>query len=180
MEDIKSESTENLIFIDETGSVLNMTLPYGRSLEGERAFASCPVSKGERISTIGALSTEGLKASMSFEGTLNGTVFLSFLKNILIPELKSGDVVICDNAATHKVANVKELIESKGARMVYLPPYSPEFSPIELCWSKFKHFLRKAKARTKESLHQAISEAVNTITKENSKGWFEHCGYIVE
>jgi len=178
IEDIGSEIVENLRFIDETGSVLNMTLPYGRSLKGERAFDSCPVSQGERISTIGALSTEGLIAGMSYEGTLNGDLFLYFLENFLVPQLKSGDVVICDNAAAHKVDNVKELIESKGARVVYLPPYSPDLSPIELYWSKFKHFLKKAKARTKENLHQAISNAINTITKEDAKNWFEHCGYV--
>ena len=95
-----------------------------------------------------------------------------FLENFLVPQLKSGDVVICDNATSHKVDNVKELIESKGARLVYLPPYSPDLSPIELYWSKFKHFLKKAKARTKENLHQAISNAINTITKEDVKNWF--------
>lgn len=157
-----------------------MTLAYGRSLKGERAFDSCPVSQGKRISTIGALSTEGVIAGMSFEGTLDGNVFLYFLENILVPELKSGNVVICDNAAAHKVENVKELIESKGARVLYLPPYSPDLPPIELCWSKFKQFLKKAKARRKESLHEAISNAINTITKEDAKGWFEHCGYVIE
>jgi len=90
-----------------------MTLPYGRSLKGARVFDSCPVSKGERISTIGALSTEGLIASMCYEGTLNGDIFLYFLENFLVPQLESGNVVICDNASAHKVANVKELIESK-------------------------------------------------------------------
>ena len=180
IEDIESESIEDIIFIDETGSVLNMTLPYGRSLKGERAYDSCPVSQGERISTIGALSIEGLIASMSFEGTLDGSVFLYFLENILVPHLRSGNVVICDNAAAHKVENVQELIESKGARVVYLPPYSPDLSPIELYWSKFKQFLKKAKSRTKESLHQAISNAINAITKEDAKAWFEHCGYVIE
>jgi transposase len=157
-----------------------MTLPYGRSLKGERAYDSCPVSQGKRVSTIGALSTEGLIASMSYEGTLNGDLFLYFLENFLVPQLKSGNVVICDNASAHKVDNVKELIESKGARLVYLPPYSPDLSPIELYWSKFKQFLKKAKARTKENLHQAISNAINTITKEDAKAWFEHCGYVIE
>ncbi|MBF0241965.1 MAG: transposase [Desulfamplus sp.] len=89
-------------------------------------------------------------------------------------------MVICDNAAAHKVNNVRSLIESKGARLVYLPPYSPDLSPIELYWSKIKQFLKKAKARTKENLEQAISNAMNTITKEDIIGWFEHCGYALE
>jgi len=161
-------------------AILNMTLPYGRSLKGKRAFDSCPVSKGKRISTIGALSTDGLVANMSYEGTLNGTRFLYFLENFLVPQLRSGNVVICDNAAAHKVSNVEKMIESKGAKLVYLPPYSPDLSPIELYWSKFKQYLKKAKARTKESLKRAILEAINTITKEDAKNWFEHCGYVVK
>jgi len=113
---------------------------------------------------------------MSFEGTLDGSVFLYFLENILVPHLRSGNVVICDNAS-HKVENVQELIGV--GQVVYLPPYSPDLSPIELYWSKFKQFLKKAKARRKESLHEAISNAINTITKEDAKGWFEHCGYVI-
>ena len=99
----------------------------------------CPVSQGLRVSTIGALSLEGINACMTFEGTLNGDTFLFYLKNFLCPMLKEGQIVIADNAKAHKVNGVEELIESKGAKLIYLPPYSPDLSPIELCWSKVKH-----------------------------------------
>jgi transposase len=178
-EKVKAEVPDNLIFIDETGATLNMTLPYGRSPEGERVIGTRPVSQGQRISTIGALSTEEMVACMTFEGTLNGEVFLSYLSDFLCPVLKEGQVVITDNARAHKVKGVKELIESKGAKLVYLPPYSPELSPIEMCWSKVKQFLKKAGARTEEALNEAISEALNMITENDCKGWFGHCGYVV-
>lgn len=176
---IKPEKTENLRFIDETGALMNMTLPYGRSPEGERAAGTCPVSKGQRISTIGALSCKGIDACMTFEGTLNGEIFLFYLINFLCPVLKKGEVVIIDNAKAHKVEGVRELIESRGAKPVYLPPYSPDLSPIEMCWSKVKHFLKKAEARTKDALNKAISDALNTVTEKDAEGWFEHCGYVI-
>lgn len=156
-----------------------MTLPYGRSPEGERVIGTRPVSQGQRISTIGALSTEETAACMTSEGTLNGEVFLSYLSNFLCPVLKEGQVVITDNAGAHKVKGVKELIESKGAKSVYLPPYSPELSPIEMCRSEVKQFLKKAGAGTEEALNEAVSEALNMITENDCKGWFGHCGYVV-
>lgn len=116
---------------------------------------------------------------MVFEGTLNGAVFLSYVSNFLCPVLKEGQVVITDNAGAHKVKGVKELIESKGAKLLYLPPYSPELSPIEMCWSKVKQFLKKVEARTEEALNKAISEALNMITENDCRGWFGHCGYVV-
>lgn len=116
---------------------------------------------------------------MTSEGTLNGEVFLSYLSNFLCPVLKEGQVVITDNAGAHKVEGVKELIESKGAKSVYLPPYSPELSPIEMCRSEVKQFLKKAGAGTEEALNEAVSEALNMITENDCKGWFGHCGYVV-
>lgn len=178
-EKIESEDIGKLIFIDETGTTKNMTLPYGRAPEGKRAVGVRPVSQGRRVSVIGALSPNGLEDCMTFEGTLNGEIFLYYLNNFLCPALKEGQVVITDNAKAHKVGGVKELIESKGAKLIYLPPYSPELSPIELCWSKIKQFLKKAEARTEESLNGAISEVLNTITKNDAKGWFGHCGYVI-
>jgi len=156
-----------------------MTPAYGRSPEGKRVTGIRPVSQGRRISTIGALSSEGSEACMVSEGTLNGTVFLSYLSNFLCPVLKEGQVVITDNAGSHKVKGVKELIQSKGAKLSYLPPYSPELSPIEMCRSEVKQFLKKAEAKTEEALNNAISEALNMITENNCKGWFGHCGYVI-
>lgn len=156
-----------------------MTLPHGRSEKGKRVVGTRPVSQGQRISTIGALSAEGLSGCMTFEGTLNGETFLFWLTDFLCPVLKEGQTVITDNAKAHKVKGVKELIENKGAKLVYLPPYSPDLSPIEMCRSKVKQFLKKTKARTEEDLYTAISKSLNTVTEKDSKGWFEHCGYVV-
>ena len=178
-EKIKTEDVGNLIFIDETGMTLNMTLPYGRSLRGKRVIGYRPVSQGKRISAIGAISSEELSACMTYEGTLNGELFLSYLSNFLCPVLKEGHVVITDNAGAHKVKGVKELIESRGAELLYLPPYSPELSPIEMCRSEIKNFLKKAEVRTEELLNEALSESLNMITENDCEGWFGHCGYII-
>jgi len=110
--------------------------------------------------------------AMCFEGTLNGQVFLFFLEHFLCPLLRPGHIVIMDNAKAHLVEGVRELIESKGARLLYLPPYSPDYNPIELAWSKIKHSLRKARARTVDALYQAISQALDTITSDNAIGFF--------
>ena len=158
---------------------LNMTLPYGRSLRGKRVIGYRPVSQGKRISAIGAISSEELSACMTYEGTLNGELFLSYLSNFLCPVLKEGHVVITDNAGAHKVKGVKELIESRGAELLYLPPYSPELSPIEMCRSEIKNFLKKAEVRTEELLNEALSESLNMITENDCEGWFRHCGYVI-
>jgi len=156
-----------------------MTLPYGRAPEGKRVTGTRPVSQGRRISTIGALSSGGSEACMTFQGTLNGEVFLSYLSDFLCPVLKEGQVVITDNAGAHKVRKVKELIESEGAESVYLPPYSPELSPTELCRSEVRQFLKKAEAGTEEALNNAVSEALDMITENDCKGRFGHCGYVI-
>ena len=171
-------SVENLIFIDETGAVLNMVLPYGRSPRGERVYGEKPVSKGCRISTIGALSLSGVEAAMCFEGTLNTDVFLYFVEKFLVPVLEPRHTVVVDNASPHKSAQVAELIEATGAALVYLPPYSPELNPIENAWSKLKQHLRKTKARTKEELYHAIARGLELITGGDAAGWFRHAGYM--
>ena len=133
------------------GAVLNLTPLYGRSPQGERVYGAKPTGPGRRISTIGALGVEGLKTAMCFEGTLNGEGFLQFLDQFLVPILRPGQIVLLDNAKAHQVAGVRERIEGTGARVLYLPPYSPDLNPIEMAWSKVKQFLRKAQARTLEA-----------------------------
>lgn len=170
---------KTLYLLTQTGVTLNMTPVYGRSTKGKRVIGTCPVSRGKRISTIGAISSKSLGACMTFGGTLNGELFLYYLSNFLCPELKKEQIVITDNARVHKVKGVKELIESKGAELLYLPPYSPELSPIEMCRSKLRNFLKKAEARTEEILNEALSAALNTVTENDCKGWFGHCGYVI-
>jgi transposase len=161
------------------GAALNLTPTYARSVKGTRAYGEKPTSPGTRISTLGAMTMNVMLTAMCFEGTLNGQVFLFFLEHFLCPLLRPGHIVIMDNATAHLVEGVRELIESKGARLLYLPPYSPDYNPIELAWSKIKHSLRKARARTVDALYQAISQALDTITSDNAIGFFKHAGISI-
>ena len=129
---------EQSISLDEMGAGVNLTPLYGRSPTGERVYGAKPTGPGKRISTIGALGPGGLKTALCFEGTLTGAVFLQFLDEFLVPGLKPGQIVILDNAKAHKVEGVRERIEGAGARVLYLPPYSPDLNPIEMAWSKVK------------------------------------------
>lgn len=128
------------------------------------------------MTLLGAMSVDGLVATMTVEAPTDGEVFLAYLEQVLCPRLKPGDVVVMDNLSSHKVAGVRELIEAAGADMLYLPPYSPDFNPIEQCWSKLKQALRSAKARSVHALQQAVAEAIPTISPNNAQAWFRHCG----
>jgi transposase len=154
-----------------------MTRLRGRAAPGERVFDSVPQNYGENVSMLAALSIEGVSAPMTIQGAVDGLVFLEYLKQVLCPTLQAGDVVVMDNLSAHKIKLVRELIEAQGARLIYLPPYSPDLNPIEKCWSKIKTYLRAAKARTYEALLEALKQALLTITAEDAKGWFASCGY---
>jgi transposase len=170
----------NLIFIDEMGLNLAMTRLYARCMGGERVYDERPGNKGKNITLIGAMSDEGLIASMTFPGSLNTDSFLVFIEQILLPQLWVGAIVAMDNLPVHYATIATNLIESVGAKVKFLPPYSPDLSPIELCWSKLKEIIRSAKARTIEALDEAITNAINGITDENALNWFQHCGLYFE
>jgi transposase len=155
-----------------------MARHYARSPQGERVHTSKPVNKGQNITVLGALSLEGIMAAMTVEGSTDAQVFLTYVKTILVPALRPGQVVFMDNLSAHQVDGVQEAIESVGARLDYLPPYSPDLSPIEKCWSKFKAILRAKAARTRDLLDQAITEALDMITPQDARGWFAHCGCL--
>ena len=169
---------KDLIFVDETGTNLSMTRSYARSTKGKRATSLNPVSKGKLLTLIGAVSLQGMIASMTVEGGTKKETFTTYLKDVLCPQLKPGNVVIMDNLSAHKSNEVKELIESKGAKLLYLPRYSPDLSPIELCWSKLKSYLKKKSAGNQDMLQQYIKEALELITIDNIKAFYSHCGYI--
>lgn len=154
-----------------------MTRVRGRAAPGERVFDSVPQNYGENVSMLAALSIDGVSAPMMIQGAVDGLVFIEYLKQVLCPSLQAGDVVVMDNLSAHKIKMVRELIESKGARLIYLPPYSPDLNPIEKCWSKIKTYLRAVKARTYEALLEGLKQALLTITAEDAKGWFASCGY---
>ena len=171
--------SRRLVFVDEAGCRLGMTRDYGRGLPGERVSGDKPASYGGNVTMIGALGLDGMRALMTIGGSADGDVFEVYVKEVLGPALKRGDIVVMDNLSAHQVAGVRELIESRGAKLVYLPPYSPDFNPIEECWSKLKSILRSMGARTREALDAAIAIAVSMITVEDCQGWFADCGYAV-
>ena len=169
-----------LIFIDESGTHLGMARTHGRVLGGERLRMPIPLNKGIRLSMIGALGLTEFKSALLGQWSTDGEIFLGFIQEQVVPQLATGDIVIMDNLSAHKVAGVKEAIESVGASLLYLPPYSPDFSPIENAWSKMKAYLRKKAARTLEDLTTAICEAFQQITPSDIAGWFKHCGYCIQ
>lgn len=167
----------DLVFIDETGTNTAMTLSHARSQKGKRAYAKAPARRSKNLTTIGSLNQNGISSLMTIEGGVTGEVFLSYVREFLSPTLNENQVVIMDNLSSHKVKHVREAIEARGATLLYLPPYSPDYNPIEMCWSKMKQKLRKIGARTKENLQNAIADAANSVTSENAYNWFKYCGY---
>jgi transposase len=154
-----------------------MTRQWGRAPKGERIAEATPQGRWEVLTTLGAMSLRGIEAAMTVASATDSEVFKAYVEQVLCRQLRPGDVVVMDNLSAHKVAGIRETIESSGADLLYLPPYSPDLNPIEKAWSKFKKFLRDAKARTKEALDQAVTEALKTITADNAAAWFRHCGY---
>ena len=132
--------------------------------------------KVEMFRGIGALNLDGIVAAMTIPGSTNTEVFLTYVTQVLIPQLWKGAIVVMDNLKAHHAESVRVAIESVGAKVKFLPPYSPDLSPIELCWSKLKQFLRSCEARTLDALDQALTEAVKYITEEDAFAWFNHCG----
>jgi transposase len=168
-----------LKFIDESGVNIAMTRLWGRAPKGQRVVGSVPQNWGSNITLLAALSASGVCATMTIEGATDTDVFCAYVSQVLSPTLCAGDIVVMDNLSAHKAQKVRELIEAKGARLVYLPPYSPDLNPIERCWSKIKTYLRAAKARTSERLNEAIKQAFETITESDARAWFKHCGYAL-
>jgi transposase len=154
-----------------------MTRNYGRAPRGQRVPEATPQSHWQTLTLLAALTTRGLEAPMTIPEPTDGDIFLAYVEQVLCPRLRLGQVVILDNLSAHKVAGVRERIEATGARLLYLPPYSPDLNPIEQAWSKLKQILRSLKARTAEALESAVAEALNAITVENAIAWFAHCGY---
>lgn len=177
--EIALEIVKRLKFLDEAGSNLAMTRVYGRAARGTRIFEGSPQNYGENITMLACLSADGLSAPMTIEGAVDGLVFLAYVEQVLAPTLIAGDVVVMDNLGAHKVKGVREAIEGCGAKLIYLPPYSPDLNPIEKCWSKIKTYLRAAKARTREDLEQALKEALLLVTQSDARNWFASCGYPV-
>lgn len=157
-----------------------MTPIYARAPKGERAVDHVPRNRGTVTTMIGALTHEGLTAMMTIEGGTSGDVFHAYVRDVLLPELDKGDIVVMDNLGAHKDVRIRPLIESVGASVKFLPPYSPDLNPIELAWSKVKGFLRDAKARTVEALELALKWAMEITSSQDAKNWIRHCGYLAQ
>lgn len=166
-----------LVFVDESSTNIALTPRYARAPKGERARGKAPRNWGKNVTLISSITLEGIGLSMSIEGPSDTESFGLYMKDILAPQLKRGQIVLMDNLSVHKSVWVRGLIEEKGCRLWLLPSYSPDFNPIEEAFSKVKGLLRKAKARTLEALFEATAEALGAVSKENARGYFEHCGY---
>jgi transposase len=169
-----------LVFIDETGATTKMARLHGRSRRGERCRAAVPHGHWKTTTFTAGLRLDGLSAPIVLDGPMNGAAFLAYVEQFLVPTLRPGDVVIMDNLPAHRVSGVREAIEAAGATRLFLPPYSPDFNPIEQAFAKLKAHLRKAAARTKDALWQAIADALHAFTPQECANYFRNSGYEPE
>jgi transposase len=177
-EQIEPIEPKRLVFVDETGVTTAMTPTYGRAPRGERVEASAPAS-WESVTVIAAVGLDGVRASLAFPGSVNGATFEAYVEQVLVPALHRGDVVVFDNLSSHLGPAVFEAIERAGAVVLPLPPYSPDYNPIEEMFSKFKGFLRRVGARAKDHLYDAIAEGLREVDIQDILGWFRHAGLCV-
>ena len=167
-----------LVFLDESGVNINLTRRYGRAIGKERVHDYAPLNTPKSTTMLSSIRMDGSMIHKEFSGAVNREHFLDYVTNSLTPSLHSGDIVVMDNLRTHKVDGVQQAIQSVGAQVLYLPPYSPDFNPIEMLWSKIKSILRKWKARTLSQLHSSIPKAYSLISLSNILAWFREAGYL--
>jgi len=167
----------HLVFLDEAGARTNMTRLYGRAPRGERVIEHTPAGHWCTTTMLGALRWDRFEAPLVIEGAMDSVVFRGYVERMLVPTLQAGDVVVMDNLSSHKTRGVQEAIETVGATLRYLPPYSPDFNPIEPMWSKVKQHLRSVAARTQDQLVHAVGDAMHSVTPDDCHGFFAGCGY---
>ena len=165
------------MFLDETGVTTNLLRRYGRAPRGMRVYDDAPFARWETSTFIAALRLTGLSAPGVFDGAIDGPCFLAYVEQILVPTLQPGDLVIADNLSAHKVAGVRRAIEGAGAALIYLPPYSPDLNPIELCFAKLKAIVRAARCRTIETLWPLLGESLQHVSADECRNYFRHAGY---
>jgi transposase len=178
-EQIAKINPDDLVFVDESGIATDMVRLYARAKDGKRAHGIVPNRHHRKLTLLGGLSTAGLVAMMTIEAATNQGVFLAFVREVLVPELRPGQVVVLDNLSPHKAPAVRKAIEAATCKVLFLPPYSPDFSPIEPCWSKLKTLLRGIGARTLDALEGALVSTMDRISVSDARSWFAHCGYAV-
>jgi transposase len=150
---------------------------YAWSKRGERAYCSMPRNRGKNTTVLASMSLEGMGPALAVEGATTATVFEAYVEEVLAPSLRAGQTVVMDNLSAHKGERIRELVDARGCQLLYLPPYSPDLSPIEEAFSKIKGILRNAQARSREALIEAMGRALDAITPQDARGFFEHCGY---
>lgn len=176
-ERLRGVDPKRLIFVDESSTNIALTPRYARAPRGQRAYGKAPRNWGKNITLISSITLSGMGPSMSIEGASDTESFGLYMRNVLALRLEAGQIVIMDNLSVHKSKWVRDLIEEKGCQLWLLPSYSPDFNPIEQAFSKVKNLLRKAKARTLEVLFEVTGGALRAVSKEDARGYFEHCGY---
>jgi transposase len=166
-----------LVFVDEMSANVSLSPLYAWSRKGQRAFGSAPRNWGKNVTLVASITRRGLGPCLAVEGATTRKVFETYLERVLAPTLRSGQVVVMDNLSAHKGGRVREIVEGAGCELAYLPPYSPDLNPIEQAFAKVKGLLRKAEARTREALVEAMGRALSAVSARDVRGFFGHCGY---
>jgi transposase len=173
----KELDARRLVFVDEMGTNTSLSPLYAWSPRGQRARCSVPRNRGPNTTLLSSMTCEGMGASLTVEGATDQVVFEAYVERVLAPTLRCGQVVVMDNLSAHKGERIKEMTEQRGCQLLYLPSYSPDLNPIEEAFSKIKRLVRKAEARTKEALVEAIGSALSAVSSKDARGFVEHCGY---
>ncbi len=168
---------ERLLFVDECGLHTSLAPIYGYAPKGERLGLPVPRKRGKNTTLLASMTIKGMGPSLAVEGASTARVFETYVEKMLVPNLRAGQIVVMDNLGAHRPKRIGQLIERQGCELLYLPAYSPDYNPIEEAFAKLKHLLRKAAARSKEALVEAIGVALSAVTAADARGFFEHAGY---
>lgn len=174
---VSTLDSRRLVFVDEMGTNTSLAPLYAYSPRGHRAYTKVPRNRGPNTTLLSSMSVEGMGPSLAVEGSTTREVFEYYVERVLAATLRPGQIVVMDNLTAHKGKRVKEIVEKRGCELLYLPPYSPDFNPIEEAFSKVKGLLRKAEARSREALVEAMGAALAALGARDARGFFEHCGY---
>jgi len=177
-EQARQLASRQLVFVDECSSNIALTPLYARAPRGQRAVGQVPRNYGANTTLMASLSLQGMGEALVWQGATDASTFESYIQQVLAPSLQRGQIVVMDNLSSHQGERVRQAIQARGCQLLFLPTYSPDFSPIEGAFSKLKAFLRWAGARTQETLLEAIAQGLLTITSADARGWFTHCGYL--
>ena len=170
-------NTSQLVFVDDMGTNTSLSPLYAYSPKGRRAYADVPRNRGKNTTLLASITVDGMGPCIAAEGTTTSAVFEAYVEQILVPTLHPGQAVVLDNLSAHKSEQVRELLEGRDCELLFLPPYSPDLNPIEEAFSKVKALLRRAEARSRGALVEAIGRSRSAITARDARGFFEHCGY---